>query len=84
MTDTRRPRGRPRPQETIERDAAVLAQLKLNGAQTRNQLSESLGLSKTVTYLALNRLRDQGQVRICAGQGGPDVLWTTEVNQPCP
>lgn len=82
--ESKRPRGRPRPPETIERDSAVLAHLRLNGAQTRNQIAESLGLGKAVAYLALNRLRARGAVRICAARSGSGVLWTTEVDQPCP
>lgn len=84
MTETKRPRGRPRPEETVARDAAILAYLKENGAQTRNDLAAALLLEKTVTYLALNRLREQGHVRTCAAQGGPGVLWTTGVGAPCP
>lgn len=80
----KRPRGRPRPQETIKRDEAVLAYLRDHGPQTRNDLSAALLLPKVATYLTLNRLRDQGLVRICAAQGGPNVLWTTEVSAPCP
>lgn len=82
--EAKRPRGRPRPQETIERDEQILAYLRENGPQTRNNLAMALLLSKTVTYLALNRLRAEGKVRICAAQGGPNVLWTTEVDAPCP
>jgi uncharacterized membrane protein len=80
----KRPRGRPRPQATIERDEKILAYLRENGAATRNDLSAALLLPKTVTYLALNRLREQGLVRICASTGGPNVLWSTEVDAPCP
>ena len=82
-TKEKRPRGRPRPQETIERDAAVLAHLRLNGPLTRNQLAESLGLSLSHTYLSLSRLREAGQVRICGG-ASEESVWTTEVGAPCP
>lgn len=84
MSETKRPRGRPRPQETIDRDRAILAYLKTNGPQTRNDLAAQLLLDKTVTYLALDRLRRAGQVRTCTAKGGPHVLWTTGVDQPCP
>jgi uncharacterized membrane protein len=84
MSDTKRPRGRPRPQATIDRDNAILAYLRSSGARSRNDISDALGLPRTVTYLALGRLREQGKVRICAAQGGPNVLWTTEVDAPCP
>lgn len=84
MTEDKRPRGRPRPPETIARDRAILEYLKRNGATTRNTLAEALGLGKTITYLALNRLRLEGTVRLCGPAGGPDAVWTTEVEAPCP
>lgn len=85
MPDTqKRPRGRPRPQATIDRDARILAYLNKNGAQTRNTLSEKLRLPKTVTYLALDRLRRAGQVRVCAHEGGPGVLWSSDMEGSCP
>lgn len=82
--DAKRPRGRPRPQETIDRDNAVLAHLRLNGPLTRNQIAESLGEDKGKVWLALDRLRRGGLVTLCGAQGGPDATWTTEVNVPCP
>jgi predicted ArsR family transcriptional regulator len=85
MTDgIKRPRGRPRPQETIERDARILEYLTRNGPQTRNHLAEVFHIAPTVTYLSLDRLRQQGQVQLCDAQGGPDALWTTQVDAPCP
>lgn len=80
----KRPRGRPRPQETVDRDTAILAQLRLNGPQTRNQLAASLGVSLTKTYLALDRLRQDGKVRICADTAGPGSVWSADVEAPCP
>lgn len=85
MTDTqKRPRGRPRPEATVKRDERILAYLDKNGPQTRNALAEKLRLSKTITYLALDRLRHKGQVRICAHQGGPGVLWSSDMEGSCP
>jgi len=84
MTEHKRPRGRPRPQETIERDRRILAYLQQEGPQTRNALAEALGEEKSKVWLALDRLRKADQVALCEGQGGTDAVWTTEVNAPCP
>lgn len=84
-TEEKRPRGRPRPGETIRRDEQIIALLTEVGPKTRNQIAELLGLSKTITYLALDRLRRRDQVRTCAGSGSSrDTLWTVAVNEPCP
>jgi predicted ArsR family transcriptional regulator len=82
--ENKRPRGRPRPQETIDRDAAVLAYLEQNGRLSRNQIAEALELDKVKTYLSLERLRREGKVVICSKTAGPGALWSTEVNSPCP
>lgn len=83
--DLKRPRGRPRPQETIDRDARVLKYLTDHGATSRNALADALGEDRSKTWLALDRLRQAGLVRICASAGeGSDMLWTTEVDAPCP
>lgn len=82
--ETKRPRGRPRPQATIERDERIVKFLDDNGAQSRNALADALGLDKTIVYLALSRLREQGRVRTCAQTAGPSTLWSSEVNAPCP
>lgn len=84
MSETKRPRGRPRPPHTIERDGKILAALKENGPQSRNALCEALGLDKTIAYLALDRLRRQGLVRTCADTAGPATLWSSDVEAPCP
>jgi len=82
---TTRPRGRPRPQETIERDQRILAYLKENGPRTRNDLADALGEERSKTWLSLDRLRRENKVRLCASASpGPDMLWTTEVTEPCP
>lgn len=82
--ETKRPRGRPRPQATIERDERILSYLTTGGPKSRNALAEELGLDKTITYLALSRLREQGKVRTCADTAGPSTLWSSEVGSPCP
>lgn len=81
--ETKRPRGRPRPQATIERDERILSYLNTGGPKSRNQLAEELGLDKTITYLALDRLRRAGRVRTCADTAGPSTLWSSEVDAPC-
>jgi uncharacterized membrane protein len=80
----RRPRGRPRPPETVERDRRILDCLRAGGAKSRNQLAEELELDKTIVYLALDRLRRQGLIRICADTAGPGAVWSAEVDSPCP
>lgn len=79
----RRPRGRPRPQETIERDRRVLEQLRAHGPQSRNDLADALGESRSLVWLSLNRLRNDGLVAICTATENAAV-WTVEVDAPCP
>jgi hypothetical protein len=62
-----RRRGRPRSQETIERDARVLGALAA-GPLTKEQLVEQLGLAPQLVYLSLWRLkRDQRVERTSDG-----------------
>lgn len=77
-------RGRPRPPETIARDEAVLALLRSRGALSRNRIAEALGEEKVKVWLALDRLRRDGLVRICAKTAGPGLLWSAKVDEPCP
>lgn len=84
MTESKRPRGRPRPQATIERDEKIMKCLSAGGPKSRNALADELGLDKTIVYLALSRLRGQGRVRTCADTAGPSTLWSSEVESPCP
>lgn len=85
MAEAKRSRGRPRPQAAIDRDGIILGALKKRGPQTRNDLAELLGESRTLVYLALRRLRDQGLVRMCAPrEPGGDMLWNLEGDHPCP
>lgn len=62
MTEGTTRRGRPRPQDTIERDKQVYAKL-LEGPATREQLAESLGAPPTHVYLSLYRLRRDGRAQ---------------------
>lgn len=84
MSEIKRPRGRPRPQATIDRDEKILAVLESRGPQSRNALADALGLDKTITYLALDRLRRDGRVHTCADTSGPSTLWSSSVEAPCP
>lgn len=60
VESTRR-RGRPRSQETLARDEAVVQALRV-GTLTREQLAEQLGDRSSLVYLALWRLVRQGRV----------------------
>lgn len=76
-------KGRPRSPETIARDEALVTILRQRGPKTRNELATLLGISHSLTSIAINRLKDSGQVRRCVGDDGENV-WTVEVNEPCP
>jgi hypothetical protein len=82
-TDQKPPRGRPRPAENIARDDMIYKMLNRSGPKTRNDLAEELGLSVSLTYLALSRLRGQGRVKRCLQDDGSSV-WSTETERPCP
>lgn len=57
-------RGRPRPQETIKRDADLVRALKeAPESMTKYELAEALRVSPSVVYLALRRLKAEGLVR---------------------
>jgi len=76
--EAKRPRGRPRPEATIERDQRILSYLRTGGDKTRNQIAEELELDKTLTYLALDRLRNAGVARIKGNGSGPGAIWTAK------
>jgi predicted ArsR family transcriptional regulator len=84
VTEQKRPRGRPRPQETIERDRRILEYLRREGPQSRNALAEALGEEKSKVWLALDRLRKDDLVQLCDGVKGVEAVWTTAVGVPCP
>lgn len=82
-TQERRPRGRPRPAETIQRDETILGYLEDHGQATRNEIAQALGLDKTKTYLSLSRLRAAGLIRKCVDRAN-DVVWSAGAEEPCP
>lgn len=57
-------RGRPRPNETIERDAKVLEAIKTaeGGSTTNPKLVEVTGIPKNQVYLSLYRLKRDGHI----------------------
>jgi len=83
MTEETSRRGRPRPEESIQRDDAVFRYLEEHGADTRNAIAAALGIDPSLTYLALDRLRKVGRVKRCLSGTGFSV-WSTETEQPCP
>ena len=78
-------RGRPRPLETLRRDARVL-KLVTKSPKTGNQLWDTLGqtevVSRSQVWLSLDRLRRDGLVRLCRDRAGQQ-LWTAD-DSPCP
>lgn len=76
-------KGRPRSAETIARDRRILEILKTHGPMTRNDLSLHLGISHSLTSIAINRLKKAELIRRCIGEDGTNV-WTVEVDAPCP
>jgi hypothetical protein len=82
MSDTPR-RGRPRPQENIDRDERVYDLLAAEGPLTRNEVAEKTGLTASLTYLTLDRLRRSGRVRRCLKEDSSSV-WSAESDSPCP
>lgn len=62
-------RGRPRSQETVERDERVLTVLRENGPTTKEQLVEALGMTPEKVYLSLWRLRKESKVERTSSSG---------------
>lgn len=75
-------KGRPRSPETIARDQAIMHLLS-SGPKTRNALAASLGISKSLTSIAINRLKDSEKIKRCVGDDG-EPLWTAQIEEPCP
>lgn len=73
--------GRPRPQETIDRDKMILRLLG-EGPKSRNRLIQDTGLKPSLVWLSLDRLRRAGEIKLCQGIG--ERVWTSNVNKPCP
>lgn len=79
MTAQRPQRGRPRPAETVERDAKILDMLREHpDGLLRNDIAEDMGLNKSKTYLSLDRLRRRGLAEKVSpenSQADKDTLW---------
>jgi DNA-binding MarR family transcriptional regulator len=75
-------KGRPRSPETIARDDAIMMLLR-SGPKTRNALAARLGISKSLTSIAINRLKDAELIKRCVGEDG-EPLWTSKIEEPCP
>jgi hypothetical protein len=82
MSEVKR-RGRPRSQETIDRDTAILDLLKSDGPLSRRAISDRLGVNWSRTYLALERLRNEGKVKPCGGSSRA-MVWTVDTEERCP
>lgn len=82
MSEAKR-RGRPRSQETIDRDEAILELLRTAGPLSRREISERLGIVWSQTYLALERLRNEEKVKPCGGSSRA-MVWTIETEERCP
>jgi predicted ArsR family transcriptional regulator len=54
-------RGRPRPQNTVDRDEQVHQLLK-KGGLTKTEIADKLGIAAGEAYLSLFRLNKQGRV----------------------
>lgn len=81
QTTQRPPRGRPRPQSTIDRDKRVYALLKRKPL-TRNQIADEIKAPRPLVALSLRRLREENKVRLCLD--GKEKVWTVGVGDPCP
>lgn len=73
-----------RPDAVKARDEAVHAYLKEHGMSSRNTIADALGLSRSLTYLSLYRLREANKAKRCVAQDTDDLLWTAETDVPCP
>lgn len=73
-----------RPEPVRKRDHDVLAYLREHGMSSRNTIADSLGLSRSLTYLSLYRLREGGQVKRCVSETTNELLWTAATEEPCP
>jgi predicted transcriptional regulator len=75
--DVKARRGRPRPQDTLNRDDQV-HQLLSKGPLTKTQIAEKLGIESSHAYLSLFRLQREGRVERAAGseeEGAPKNAW---------
>lgn len=80
----RRGRGRPRPQEAIERDELVYAAVRdMNGPATRETLATATGLDGGLIYLSLYRLRKSNRVTR-THDNGQHVWVVVDANETAP
>lgn len=73
-----------RPEPVRARDEQVLRYLQDHGMSSRNTIADELGLSRSLTYLSLYRLREAGKAKRCVSPTTNDLLWTAETDAPCP
>lgn len=71
-------RGRPRPDEVVQRDEKVFE--ALTAPMTRKQVAESTGITESHAYLSLLRLRNSG--RITHERTGAGHVWARAVEAP--
>jgi hypothetical protein len=73
-----------RPEPVRKRDQAVLQYLVDHGMASRNEIADALGLSRSLTYLSLYRLREGRQAKRCVAADNNELLWSAAVEEPCP
>jgi len=73
-----------RPPAVTARDNAVENYLTQHGMASRNEIAEALGLTRSLTYLSLYRLREARRAKRCVAADTNDLLWTAAVEEPCP
>ena len=73
-----------RPPAVTNRDEEVYAYLKEHGPTSRNDLAAALGLSRSLTYLSLDRLRAARRAKRCLTEQSAYTVWTVTVDKPCP
>lgn len=73
-----------RPPAVTDRDERVFSYLQDHGMSSRNKIADDLGLTRSLTYLSLYRLREAGRAKRCVAQDTDDLLWTIAVEEPCP
>ena len=56
----------------------------MNQANSNEPMIEAIGLSKSLTYLSLDRLRKAGRAKRCMAEDSNDLLWTVDTEKPCP
>jgi predicted transcriptional regulator len=75
-------RGRPRPQDTIERDDRVHALLVERGPLTRTDIATEMGITPSLAYMSLFRLTRDGRVRRASNAEGEGKSHTWEAVTP--